>query len=248
MPDIWLVVLFLAVTGFALLAYALRVLDARGAIASGVLGAIVAFAGGLGWLVLMAVFTGIAYLATRAGRSRKRRLGTEEPRGGERGLGNVVGNGAAPALAALTALFMDPLAAALAFAAAVAAITADTLASEVGALAGRARLVTPPFPSRPAGSNGAVSWLGQASALAGAAVIGVAAAVLLGFPLRLALVPVVAGFAGSQVDSLLGATMERDFFHPERPLSKQDVNFLAALLPALVVLLAVQWTAGGPGP
>lgn len=242
MLDWWFVVVLLAVAGFALLAYALRVLDAQGAAASGILGAVVAFAGGLGWLVLMAVFTGIAYLATRAGKARKRSLGTQEPRDGERGLGNVVGNGAAPALAALAATFMDPLAAKLAFAAAVATIAADTLASEVGALAGRARLVTPPWPPRPAGSNGAVSWLGQASALAGAAAIGVAAAFLLDFPLILALVPAVAGFVGSQVDSFLGATLERDFFHPERPLSKQDVNFLASLMPALVVLLAVQWS------
>lgn len=241
MADLWPLVLVLAVTGFALLAYALRVLDLRGASASGVLGLIVAFAGGLGWLLLMAGFTGVAYLATRAGKARKRAQGTLEVRGGERSLGNVVGNGAAPALAAATALFMEPLAAQLAFATAVAAITADTLGSEVGALAGRARLVTPPFEARPPGSNGAVSLLGQAAALLGAGAIGVAAAWLLGFPWLLALVPAVAGFAGSQVDSFLGATLERDFFHPERPLSKQDVNFLASLVPALVVLLVVQW-------
>jgi len=56
-------------------------------------------------------------------------------------------------------------------------------------------------------------------------------------PLRWAWVPLVGGFLGCQLDSLLGATLERGAGRAG-PLSKQDVNFLASAVPAFVVLLA----------
>lgn len=240
MDVLWSVVLLLALAGLSLLAYALRILDGPGAGASFVLGLVVVFSGGLGWLVLMAAFTGLGFVATRLGDRHKQRRGLAEPREGERSVWNVVGNGAAPGLAALSVTFMEPLAAQLAFTAAVAAAAADTLASEVGGLSMRARLSVPPFDRRPAGENGAVSWLGQAAALLGAAFIAAAGALLLGFPPAWAWLPTVAGFLGSQIDSVLGATLERDYMRPERPLGKQDVNFIAAFVPALAVLITVQ--------
>lgn len=68
--------------------------------------------------------------------------------------------------------------------------------------------------------------------------IAVAAVPLLGLSPRLAWVPAVAGWLGCQFDSVLGATLERDAVQTDRPLSKEGVNFLASLVPALVVLVA----------
>lgn len=231
----WLVVTFLALSGLALLSWSLKALDAAGAVAAFLLGLFVAYVAGLPWLVLMTLFTVLGVLATLHGKRRKEELGLAEAHDGERTWRNVVANGAAAAVAAAALLVVDPLAAGLAFAVAIAAVTADTMASEVGSLAGRARRIVPPFaPQRP-GTNGAVSLRGQVAAAVGAGAIAVAAIWLVPIPPRLAFVPAIGGFVGCQIDSILGATLERDE-HRDGPLSKQGVNFIASLVPAMVVL------------
>ncbi len=222
----------------SLLSWSVRALDAAGAIAAFAMGLIVALVGGLGWLGLMVVFTAIGVAATRAGKRVKQARQTAEARDGERGIRNVVANGAAAMLAAIAVTMVDPLAAKVAFATAIAAVMADTLASEIGGMAGRARRILPPFEAGIPGQNGCVSWTGQVAAAMGAMVIATAAIWLIELPAGLAWIPAVAGFAGCQLDSLLGATLEKDELH-DRPLSKEDVNFLASAVPALIVLVAL---------
>ncbi|HLF16235.1 MAG TPA: DUF92 domain-containing protein, partial [Candidatus Thermoplasmatota archaeon] len=169
----------------------------------------------------------------------KQRRRVAEGNEGERGLRNVLANGGASTLAALAlplGSWIPERAATLAFATAVAAVTADTLASEIGALARRARRILPPFQAVQAGTNGAVSVLGQFAALGGAVAIAWAAVPLADIPRSLVWVPALAGFLGCQFDSLLGATLERDLLR-DGPLSKEDVNFIASAVPAFVVLI-----------
>lgn len=238
MTDLWLLVILLALAGLSILSYALRALDLLGAVASFFLGLEVALLGGVAWLAVMTIFPVLGVLATRVGHRAKMEMRVAEAQGGERGVGNVLGNGLAGALAAL-ALLLDPLvppkAAALAFATAVAAVTADTLASELGVLARNARSILPPFARAPAGTNGAVSLPGQLAAAAGAGIIALAAGWLLDLG-ALAWIVAAFGFLGCQLDSILGATLERDEVRTG-PLTKQDVNFLAGAVPAFVVLV-----------
>jgi uncharacterized protein (TIGR00297 family) len=234
----WLLVAVLALAGLSILAYALRALDMLGAVASFFLGFEIVLLGGLRWLALMTFFPVLGVLATRLGQRTKELRRVAEASGGERGVANVLGNGLAAGLAAL-ALLLEPavpkMAATLAFATALAAATADTLASELGVLAKRARSMWPPFAAAPVGSNGAVSWRGQTAAVLGSSILAMGSVYLLSVPWSLAWVPALAGFAGCQLDSLLGATLERDATR-QGPLSKQDVNFLAAAVPAGIVL------------
>lgn len=239
----WLLVLAATLAGLGLLAYSLRALDAAGAISSVLLGLAIALATGIGWILLMVCFSGLGVLATRAGYARKKRQRLAEEHGGERGLANVLGNGLAALLVALALpLGAPPLAVQAAFATAVAAVTADTLASEIGVLSARARMVVPPFARAAAGRNGAVSLLGQAAALVGSTAIALAAVPLIGLPWPWVWLPALAGWLGCQVDSVLGATLERDAEVPGRPLGKQGVNFLCGAVPAALVL-AVGWVA-----
>jgi uncharacterized protein (TIGR00297 family) len=239
-------VLALALAGCSILAYALRILDAKGAAASFFLGAIILAAGGLPWLLLMVAFTGIAFIATRFGRRRKEIFGTAEARDGQRGAPNVLANGAAPALAAVAAiavaqtqtLALGMEAVTWAYVTAVAAITADTLASEIGGLSARTRLILPPFVTSKPGVNGAVSVAGQAAALLGPAAIAIAAVIMMNLDMRLIWIPILGGFLASQIDSILGATLEFDAVNADRPLSKGDVNFIASFIPMVVVLAA----------
>ncbi len=236
MNPLWVLVLVLALAGLALLAYSLRALDAPGAMASFLLGFLVAYLGGLGWLVTMTAFTMLGFAATRLGRRRKEARKVAEARGGERGLSNVLANGAAAGLSAVAILMVPEAVARLAFATAVAAVTADTLASEIGSLSTRARRILPPFDATGAGANGSVSWLGQVAAFAGAAIIAVLAALLMDVPWTQAWIPALLGFAGCQLDSVLGATLEKDDTR-DGILSKGDVNFIASAVPAFLVLL-----------
>jgi uncharacterized protein (TIGR00297 family) len=238
MAPLWLLVTLLALLGLSLLGYALGALDLLGSVASFFLGLLIALLGGLTWLFLMVAFTGLGVAATRLGYATKKERRLAEGEAGERGVANVMGNGAAAGLVVL-ARQVPPvplLAVQLAFATAVAAVTADTLASEIGSLARRVRSILPPFRAMPVGSNGAVSLPGHVSALAGAAVIAALAVPLVQLPLAWAWVPLVGGFLGCQLDSVLGATLERDAGRAG-PLTKQDVNFLASALPALLILV-----------
>lgn len=239
----WLLVSVLALAGLSLLAFALGVLDLLGSVASFFLGLLIALLGDLAWLALMVLFTGLSFAATRLGYGRKKALGLAEGEHGERGVGNVMGNGAAAGLAVLAVQIPGvPLdAVRLAYATAVAAVTADTLASEIGALSARARLILPPFAAAQRGTNGAVSWAGQAAALAGACAIAAAAVAFVGLPAAWAGFVALGGFLGCQLDSLLGATLEHDPAQAaaqerRRRLTKQDVNFLASAVPAAVAL------------
>lgn len=241
-PSWWLLVTMLTLGGMCMLAYALRALDLMGAACAFVLGLLIALLAGLAWLVPMVAFVAVAFVATRLGFASKSRRGLAEGIRGERGAGNVLGNGAAAALAvlALRVPFVPTVAVQLAFATAVASVAADTLASEIGVLSRRARRIVLPFARAQPGENGAVSWLGQAAAAVGAVGIALVAIPSVGVPSTWAWVPAVGGFVGCQIDSVLGATLERT--GPprpgSRPLSKQDVNFLASGLAAAIVGLA----------
>ncbi|HUR64291.1 MAG TPA: DUF92 domain-containing protein [Candidatus Thermoplasmatota archaeon] len=239
MAPLWLLVAFLALLGLAMLGYAVGALDLLGSVASFFLGLLIALLGGLDWLFLMVAFTGLGVAATRLGYGKKKERRLAEGEAGERGVANVMGNGAAAGLAVLANQVpqVPHLAVQLAFATAIAAVTADTLASEVGSLANRVRSILPPFRPIPVGSNGGVSLAGHLSALAGAATIAALSIPLVGVPWRWAWVPLVGGFLGCQLDSVLGATLERDAGR-SGPLTKQDVNFLASAIPAVLIVVA----------
>jgi uncharacterized protein (TIGR00297 family) len=109
---------------------------------------------------------------------------------------------------------------ALAFYGALAAVNADTWATELGVLArSRPRLLTTGRPV-PIGTSGGVTAEGFAAALAGATFIGAVGFVLIQAAARLTtgawllndwiVIPVaaVSGFLGAAFDSLLGATVQ----------------------------------------
>jgi uncharacterized membrane protein len=96
---------------------------------------------------------------------------------------------------------------------ALAAVNADTWATELGVLSRRLpRMVTSGAAVEP-GTSGAVSSLGVWAALSGAGLISATAAVAAGKP-WLALIAAVSGVAGSLFDSLLGATVQSIYTCP----------------------------------
>lgn len=203
--------------------YRLGVLTAHGAAATFLIGVFIWQFRGLEWLVVLASFFVAGAAATRWRYAYKERVGVAERRKGKRSIENVIGSSYAPLL---FVLFSSPLG----FLASVAAAMADNLASEVGVLSKRVRIITT-LKKVPPGTDGGVSLFGEFVALLGAAAIA-ALAPLLGVTSPAAMVLVtISGFAGSQFDSLLGATVERRGL-----VGKTEVNVAATLFGGLFAL------------
>lgn len=161
----------------------MRWLTRRGAAAALAVG--LATAWGMGWrgcLLLLAFFISSSLLSRKTTRNERQ----------------VIANGGVAALAALLGSWP-------AFAGALAAATADTWATEIGARSrAEPRLLTSGAPV-PAGTSGGITLLGTLGGFAGAAFIGVLAG-------RGAVA--VAGAFGMVFDSFLGATLQGKFECP----------------------------------
>ena len=210
----------------ALLFRRLGVVTRSGTIAGFAVGALTwTFAGWRGFAVLLSFFL-LGTATTRLGLARKKRAGiAHETRSAHHALANC---GVAVYLAFLAASAGEPAVFLLAFVCAYATAAFDTVSAEIGeAYGGRPVLITT-LRSVPAGTNGAISWVGTLAGLGAAlAVGGVAAALGLIEAPRLGIV-LAAAFAGSTADSFLGATLEA------RGLMDNDtVNFSNTLIGAL---------------
>jgi uncharacterized protein (TIGR00297 family) len=227
------------------------VLTSGGALAAFAIGSAIVLQTNVLWLLLLLILLGLAASLTSFRFEEKRERSVAEKRGGRRGARNVLANGLPPTLAAAAAPTLgtflgSPAPAALAFASGVAVSAADTAASEVGSLADQVILVTTLKPVPP-GTDGGVSREGQAAALGAALVTGIGGILLLGVAPALipgaeaalpptataVLVVTAAGFAGCQVDSLLGATLEVG-----RLVTKQEVNLVAIAFGTVAGLVA----------
>lgn len=183
-----------------------------------------------GFVTLFAVFA-IAWLTTRIGYARKRQLGLAESRRG-RNAGQVLANVAAAAIFAMLAIFYRGFE--FAAVAALAEAAADTASSEVGeALSGHARMITT-LRTVPPGTNGAVSVPGTLAGMAAAMLVAYVASATQAMPPFGFWLVAIAGYLGTVVDSLLGATLERS-----HRLNNNAVNLLSTFSAGLIALAII---------
>jgi uncharacterized protein (TIGR00297 family) len=196
----------------AFAAYRARSLSRSGAIASVMVGTVIFGIGGWPWAVLLLTFFFTSTVLTRAFQKRKSGLSEKFSKGGQRDAGQVLGNGGLATLfAGLTAFYPDDPQLWLAFAATLAAVNADTWATELGILNPHPpRMITNPKKVVEQGTSGGISLVGTLAALAGAALIGLLAGALSpqGISWTTAVIVTLAGLLGSLFDSLLGATVQ----------------------------------------
>ncbi len=209
---------FVAAILVAYLAFRARSLSLSGALAAVGVGTVIFGIGGWQWAVLLLTFFISSSGLTRAFGKRKNKLNEKFAKGGRRDAGQVLGNGAVATLfAALHGLYPDAVWPWLGFAASLAAVNADTWATELGVLSPHPpRMITNLRKSVEMGTSGGITLTGTFAALAGAAVIGALAALLgpgAGSGSR-ALIVALAGLAGSLFDSLLGATIQAIYYCP----------------------------------
>lgn len=223
----------------SLISYRLHLLTASGSMASFLMGVVIGSFGSVSWLSILIAFALSGFIVTKFKFELKRRNGVQEGKRGERNWKNVAANGLIPALIALGAWSLGQQgsgAANLIYLTAVSVAASDTIASELGVLSNKTFLITN-MKKVAVGTDGGVSAYGTTWALIGAAFASVLGWMLL-FPwgtvdARL-LIPIAMGFLGCNVDSLIGATLERRGI-----VSKLGTNILSMGFGTLCSLLII---------
>ncbi len=208
------------------LGYRRASLSGSGAVGALVMGTLVFGLGGWTWGALLIGFFVSSSALSHYRDREKEHLAEKFAKGGRRDLGQVLANGGWGMVLALLHPFLPAYGAFLfaAYAGAMAAVNADTWATELGVLSRAApRLITTGRPV-PVGTSGGVSELGSLAALAGALVIAVLAVIGQGIHdgfagsgslltlVWLWLAAVMGGLAGAFLDSLLGATVQGIYY------------------------------------
>lgn len=217
----------------ALIAYWRRALSVSGVAGAIITGSVIFGFGGWPCGMLLVTFFVTSTLLSKYRARTKAQMAEKFAKGSQRDLGQVLANSGAGALiAVIYSTYPDP-ALLFAFGGAMAAVNADTWATELGVLARRPpRLITTGRTVEP-GTSGAISALGTLATIAGSGTIGVAAALFAhmdphlgpgGAPgvsaltrhWQLIVACVLGGLAGSLFDSLLGATLQAIYYSPVR--------------------------------
>ncbi len=213
---------FLLAILIASLAYKARSLNISGAIAATFTGTIIFGIGGWEWAVLLLTFFITSSALSRAFKKQKQNLDEKFSKGNERDAGQVFGNGGIATLFAALHFFLpDSPLPWIGFAAALAAVNADTWATELGVLNPHPpRMITNPAKIVEKGTSGGISLYGTLASLFGAALIGFLAAIISPtvhgtLITDYFLLITLSGLAGSLFDSFLGGTVQAMYFCPK---------------------------------
>jgi len=219
-----------------------KLLTGMGYLHAWVLGVIVW--GSLGWrgyLIVLFYFL-VGSTVTRIGLARKEAEGIAEKRAGVRGPENVWGSALAGAICAILSLFAaspwDYLLI-LAYVASFSTKLADTTASEVGKAYGKTTYLITNFKSVPRGTEGAVSLEGTIAGLLAATAISLLAWGIGAIDLLAVLWCVIAAFIATNIESLIGATLQTRFLW----LTNELVNVINTVIGAIVaIMLSLLWS------
>ena len=199
----------------AYLAYRVHSLNQSGALAATIVGTIVFGIGGWQWAVLLLTFFITSSALSRLFKKRKHGLDEKFSKGHERDAGQVFGNGGlATAFVLVHFLYPESIIGWVGFAAALAAVNADTWATELGVLNPTPPIMITDIRKRvEKGTSGGISIFGTFASLLGAAIIALPASFFTG---NWSLLPIItlAGLFGSLFDSLLGATVQAMYYCP----------------------------------
>jgi len=215
--PIKLVIGFLMSFVVAVSSFFLRVLDTSGCIALMLMGTIVFGIGGWPFSVPILCFFILSSVLSRISESRRAEIHASFQKNSRRDASQVLANGGTGTGLILVWLIVPEPISYFLYVGAVAAVTADTWATEIGVLGGQHPRSIRNFRLVPPGTSGGVTAVGVLGALAGASTIAFAASATHpigpGYEfgsveiLILSLCGVLAHF----LDSILGATMQAQY-------------------------------------
>ncbi len=208
---------FLLALVIAYAAYRAHSLNRSGALAAVVVGTVIFGIGGWQWAILLLTFFITSSGLSRAFKKRKAGLNEKYSKGSQRDAGQVFGNGGLATLfAGLHYFFPAAPWVWVAFAASLAAVNADTWATELGVLNPHPPRLISNFKVVEKGTSGGISLVGTLASLAGSALVGILAGIFApdGASVTVALIVTLAGLLGSLFDSFLGATVQAIYHCP----------------------------------
>lgn len=232
----------------ASISYYEGLLNISGSMAAFLIGLLIGFQGGLTLIFILVIFLFSSFVATRYKFHYKKDRGIQQGLEGERGWTNVLATGAVPTVILLLArssvfseiglLRFDV--AVLLFVASVGAAASDTLASEMGMVSEKTYLIIN-FKKVQPGTDGGISLYGEIWALFGALYTFVVAQAVFYisnydlYSLSITLLGISIAFVSCQVDSVLGATLERKGL-----MGKSMVN-LSAISISTIIFGGILW-------
>ncbi|WP_407356487.1 DUF92 domain-containing protein [Methanolobus sp. WCC5] len=229
--QMFVALVFSLILGY--LAYRTKIADLSALFSAALLGVLIIVFSELFWFILLLTFFILGGIFTRYKYGYKESIGLAQSKGGMRSYENVFSNSTAALVLAILYGIYPQHAELIIFAylGTVATATGDTLASEIGTTAHSQPIMITTLKPTQAGVDGAVTVLGELASLLGSMVIGLLA-VLFGKvdAVFLALfITTTGGFLGTNVDSLLGATLQKRGL-----LSNSGVNFVATFAGAII--------------
>ncbi len=231
----------------AVFAYWRKILDFSGSIASFVVGIVIAIFGNIYWLITLICFLIVTFIVTKFNFNYKLDQGVAQGKHGERSARNVLANGLVLALIPVLIYWLGLPLAGFLFIISISEAASDSFANEIGVLSNRAYLITNLHKRVRPGTDGGISRLGETAGLAGAfipsmlgwflisdfnnSIIPVANETQMTMTAATLIVPILIGFLGCHIDSLLGATLQR-----RKLISNDTVNFLSIFITVLIGL------------
>ena len=207
---------------FGLLAYYVKTVSKSGLIGGVVVGTIIYLCLGIGGFFVLFTFFALGSWSSKHKYKWKASHGVAQENKGRRGLKHAVAKGGVGLIMAIMALLTNiPEVFKIAFVAAFATATFDTISSELGQIYGKRPILITTMKSVPVGTDGAISIEGTILGVSSAALIGAEAYLLQLISLSSIIIVVIAAFIGTTVESVLGATIER-----RKWVSNEVVNFI----------------------
>ncbi len=198
-------------------AWRLHSLTIDGALAAACLGAIVFGLGGWQWAAIMLIFFTSSSIFSFTFKNSKRTLLNDYSKGSRRDAAQVLSNGGIAGLFVLLhLLYMQAQWPWLAYVSSLAAVNADTWATELGILdRNNPRLIIDLNKPVEKGTSGAISLVGTLAAVIGSLAIAIPAAAFAN-PVQWSLCVLItfSGLFGSLIDSFIGATVQGIYFCP----------------------------------
>ncbi len=197
----------------AIISLRFKFLTKGGSVAQFILATIIFGLGGLKWSVPIIVFFFLSSILSRARNKKNKNVEIYFEKSDQRDQFQVLVNGGLGGLLVLLAQVMHVELLYYIYVSSLASVCADTWATEIGTLRETKTINILNFKTVEQGSSGGISLNGILGALLGAFIIPLSSLIWIGLNnFNYVLIITVSGFGGSIVDSILGASVQAQFY------------------------------------